>query len=276
MPQTLFPPEAPDANRRPLIEATRAQLGEAVPTAAARMFLNLSILPPSKRWIFLSLGKNGSSSTLKLLFELEFGHRLSAHFDAPVDINPSAIVHQLAEHGVFGRALKLGLGLDDLLALDAERLVIVRNPYDRALSAYRYFCQSDARASGWFLGPRLRANAMVGFDWDSMPGTLEGFRRFLAYLEAEVDARGPWALDPHWCIQARLSFPDIYRPTLIGRMEDLPAFYRSLAERLGQPLPAEIAAENRQAPAPDALLADPDARRAIERIYAPDFETFGY
>jgi hypothetical protein len=273
----LFPPDPiAQVNRRKLIEETASALGPDVPREAARGFLSLSILPPSKRWIFLSLGKNASSSTLQLLFELEYGTRLTAHFDALHDINPSAVVHKLADTGVFARAIELGLGLDALLALPAERLLIVRSPYARAISAFRYFCTSDEMAASWFLTERLRANAMVGFDWETMPGTAEGLRRFLAYIEAEVAERGPYALNPHWCIQARSGFPDVYRPTLTGRLEALDDFYRALCDRLGQALPAEIARRNLQPPAPDALAGDAEARRMIERIYAEDFEVFGY
>jgi Sulfotransferase family len=273
----LFPAEitAPP-NRRILIEETRATLGQGVSFEAARGFLYLSILPPSKRWVFLSLGKNASSSTLKLLFEMEFGHKLSASFTPLADINPSAVVHKLADTGVFTRALNLGLTAQTLVALPAERLLVVRNPYARAVSSFRYFCKSNDLGSPWFLASRLRATAMVGFDWETMPYTVEGLRRFLAYIEAEVAAHGAPSLDSHWSIQAVSSFPGVFRPTLLGRVEALADFHKALADRLGQPLPDAVAHENRQENAPDSLIRDPDARRMIERIYAPDFEAFGY
>lgn len=273
----LFPAEiAPQPNRRAVIEETRATLGKSISFESARGFLYLSILPPSKRWVFLSLGKNASSSTLRHLFELEYGHKLNANFQSLLDINPSAVVHKLADSGVFTRALNLGLTAKALVALPAERLLVVRNPYERAVSAFRYFCKSNDLASQWFLASRLRATAMVGFDWDTMPYTVEGLRRFLAYIEAEVTDHGAHSLDSHWAIQAVSSFPKVYRPTLLGRVEDLPRFYAALAERLGQPLPSDMAHENRQERAPDALSADPEARRRVERIYAADFESFGY
>ncbi|WP_281841517.1 hypothetical protein [Sinisalibacter aestuarii] len=125
------------------IQRSQPLFGPDIPGAAIRSFLQLTILPPSQRWMFFSAGKAASSSTLNLLFEMEFGRPLSVHFDAPHDINPSAVVHQLANHGVFSRALKLGLGMPDLLALPAERLLVVRNPYARAVSAFRYLCRSD-------------------------------------------------------------------------------------------------------------------------------------
>ncbi len=176
---------------------------------------------------------------------------------------------------MFGRALELGLGLDDLLQLRSERFVVVRNPYTRLASAFRYICRSNELGASWFLAPRLRAEAITGLDWTTMANSAEGFRRFLAYIEAEIATEGPHSLNPHWCIQAVSGFPGPYNPTLTGRVEALGAFFTEVARRLGAPMPEGHFHANRQVH-DDDLAQDPPARRLIERIYADDFETFGY
>lgn len=246
-----------------------------------RHFLTHTILGPphaeaSKNWAFMSTGKNGSSSTLRYLYELEFGHPPTAHFNSPHDINPSALIHVLADHGVFRRAIAARMSVPDLQNNIPHRLMVVRNPISRAVSGFRYFCQSDRSGASWFLHERVRIDAAVGFDWRTMPDTVEGFRRFLHFIEQEIALLGANKIDNHWRPQAVSSRPDIFRPTLTGRMEEMPAFFAELAKRLGKPAAATIPHENRQPPTPDDLQQDPEARHLIRRIYAADFEAFGY
>lgn len=265
--------------RLAVIRRSRGEFPGHFPTdAAARFFLFHIIMPPSRRWAFMSTGKNAGTSTLRFLFRLEFGVELTVRFQSPTDINPDAVVHQLPDNAVFSRALYLGLSAKDIAEHSGiERLCIVRNPYDRAVSAFTYFCKSNELAKSWFLGDRLRINATVGFDWQTMPYTVAGFRRFLRYIELERERVGVHALDGHWRPQSAFIIPELYRPTLVGRMEDLPTFYKTVAERLRQPLP-DLAgyASNRQEAAPAALLRDEAARRIVERVFRRDFEIFGY
>ncbi len=278
-PRKIFPSEPiPQPARQHAVRDTRALLGQKVPVEAVRRFLDLVILPPSESWAFLSTGKAASSSVLRFLYEIEYGHPLTSKFISPHDINPAAVVHQLSLHGVFGRARMLGLSIDAVKARTRERLLVVRNPHARAASAFRYLCRSHELGAGWFLTARLRLEARTGFDWTSAPGTLDGFLKFLDFLEAEAEDYGPDRLDTHWCSQARFARPEIYEPTLVGRVEAMDDFFSSVCERLDTPMPATIRHENCQsgATADDPLAAAPEARQRIERIYAADFEAFGY
>lgn len=246
-------------------------------TDAARRWLAQVILPPSRRWAFVSTGKNASSSTLRFLFEAEFGTRLTTRYAPERDINPSAVVHALADSEVFARALHQGLDAGEIAALPGcERICVARNPHDRLASAFAYLCRSQTEEKAWFLGPRLRLDA-AGFDWETMPGTAEGFRLFLRHVRAEMERLGPMGLDAHWRPQADFIQPEVFRPTLVGRVEDLDAFFAELAARLGAPPPeAGGRWENRQRAGEDPLARDPEARRLVEEIYAADFEAFGY
>ena len=243
----------------------------------ARRWLNRMILPPSMRWAFASIGKSASTTTLRFLFKAEYGTELTARYDSRHDINPGAVVHQLAEAGVFARAYALALDADALVARTTERICVVRDPAARALSAFAYLCRSDREASPWFLTDRLRLNAF-GFDWTRHPDTAEGLRIFLDFIEAETELAGVQSLNPHWIPQTAFVLPGLFQPTLIGRMEALPEFFAELAQRLDQPAPTEIGWENRQSHDDQAraMLDAPGMRARIEQVYATDYARFGY
>ncbi|WP_238367969.1 sulfotransferase family 2 domain-containing protein [Mesobacterium pallidum] len=272
---------APVAARRQnrAVRATaRLMPDKATARQAAWHFLFQVILPPSGRWGFISVGKNASTSTLKLLYQAEFGHALSADAKPDHDINPEAAVHMLAEHGVFTRALWQGLAARDLTGSGgpAERLAIVREPLARAVSGFRYIGKSHRARSQWFARDRFRMDAVVGFDWDSHPDTADGFRRFLDYIAWQIDRDGADAVDAHWQPQATFIKPDIFKPTLQGRMEEMDVFYASLADRLGFALPEGGSWSNRQSSGTAPFAPDAAAIRQVREIYAEDYERFGY
>ncbi len=272
----LYGEPVPPARRDEAVAQSAADFAGAVPRPAIRQFLHQIILGPQMRWSLISIGKNASSSTLRHLYELDFGHPLTARFTSTTDINPSAVIHQLAGVGVFSRALLEGLSVSELHRRCPLRLLVCRHPVERAVSAFRYLCLSNETGATWFARDRLRMDASVGFDWQTMPDTIEGFRRFLRYVELEIETQSVHALNGHWKPQVAFSHPDIYQPTLIGRMENLGAFFDEIAARLDRAPPAGSPADNRQPAPPSDLAADPDARRLIERLYAEDFERFGY
>lgn len=261
------------------VKATaRLMLDRKTARQAAWHFLFQIILPPSGRWGFISVGKNASTSTLKLLYQAEFGHPLSADAKPDHDINPEAAVHMLSDHGVFTRALWQGMSARDVTGAKGpgERLCIVRDPLARAVSGFRYIGTSHRARSQWFARDRFRMDAVVGFDWDRHPDTAEGFRRFLDYIAWQIDRDGADAVDAHWQPQATFIKPDIFRPTLQGRMEDMGTFYADLADRLGFLLPEEGTWSNRQAHGGAAFTPDAGSLRLCREIYAEDHERFGY
>lgn len=244
---------------------------------AASEFLSQIILGPSLSWAFISTGKNASTSTLRFLFEVEFGVPLTVRFDHLHDINPDAVVHQLAAHGVFQRALALGL---DARQVQQDpyvlRACIVRHPLDRAISGFRYFCRSNELGKSWFIADRLRANAF-GFDWDTMPHTARGFEMFLRYIQNEQARVGVSWLDAHWRPQADFIKPAVFEPQLIGRMEHLDDFFVELADRLNTTVRPPAARANAQPSVTRAEFASDEAvRRLVRSIYASDYEAFGY
>ncbi|WP_299658230.1 sulfotransferase family 2 domain-containing protein [uncultured Tateyamaria sp.] len=281
MPKPPFRPFKPAGagRRKKAVKATQRASPEAFPDKdAAGQFLFQIILPPSLRWSFISVGKSASTSTLHALYEAEFGHPLTADLTPLHDINPDAAIHTLPEHGIFGRALHQGLSMPDLLALPQleQRICVVRDPLERAISGFRYICKSHHLKARWFARERFEMDAAVGFDWDRHTDTVQGFERFLAFLAWQMDASGVDRLNGHWRPQTAFIKPEVYRPTLIGRMEDVPAYFKALSAQLGA---APRGAEYRKNPQADmdiSVFCSPAARRHCAEIFAPDYEAFEY
>ena len=275
----LFIENVKPMQRKAAAEQTQEVSAEHFPTFdSAKNFLFQIILPPSMRWGFISVGKSGSSSTLRYLFQAEFGCEFTAKAAPLNDINPSAAVHMLTEHGVFSRAFWRGLSIQELISERGpkERICVVRNPHDRAISAFRYLCQSHVLESRWFARDRFRMNAVVGFDWGRHTDTLEGFILFLEYIKWQVETEGADRVNGHWRSQFTFVKPPIFRPTIVGRIEDMNLFFRTLSERLEKSPRDNAPWENSQSTGDDPLRSDPRARALCEQIYAADYEAFGY
>lgn len=276
-PRLFLDPETPPARRASQLEAIRARFPAQFASNEDVAVLMRSIhLPASLRWAFLNNGKAGTSSARRFLFELEFGVPLTAAWDVPQDINPDAVVHNL--QGPSG-LLRGAIALPDMMGAveGALRLVTVRHPTARALSAFEYVCKSHDLRHSWFSQDRLRMNALVRFDWNDDPRTAAGFEKFLDFIAIIGELAGRSAVNPHWRPQVENILPEVYRPDVVGRLEDMDAFYRMVADHLGQPLPASVMSRaNRQSyrSSRDDLLT-PAALAMIERVYAADFEWLG-
>lgn len=275
------------AGTRPAPGPTRAALNAAVarnPGAfrdrhdAERHFGSIRV-PASFRWAFKSIDKAASSSALRFLFELEFGVPLTVEVTPPADINTDAIAHMAYDADVLRTPLEVRRGIARLEK--ALRLATTRDPAARAVSGFLYICRTQDQRAMWMVQDRLRLSALTGFDWQRHPRTLNGFLRFLDYVEAAHEAHlaGGRPVNTHWQAQWLLMQPAVFRPHLIGRTEAMGAFYAEVAARLDRPLPAGWSGPHtnaqRDEPATD-LLESPAARERIGRIYARDFEEFGY
>ncbi|MCB4454687.1 sulfotransferase family 2 domain-containing protein [Leisingera sp. McT4-56] len=278
MPSTFHHPRLRGPRRQALLDAAVRNFPEQFKVKDdAAAYLTAICAPHSRRWVFCSNGKSGTSSAKRFLFELEFGARLNARFLSTTDINPDAVSHQLIASDVFRPLSFMPDGLD--VFAQALRLATVRHPESRAVSAFLYLCKSNELGFQWFVRDRLHMNALVQFDWENDMRTPRGFEKFLRYIEICVENRGPQSVDPHWRPQHATIRPEIFLPGLIGKTEALPEFFKKIAEQLDQPLPGswEAPAANKN---PDqtarAKLMSPAARKLIEKIYVQDFEQFGY
>lgn len=276
--RVFLTPELPLAHRAAQFQSLRADHpGRFATNDAAAQFMRSIHLPASQRWAFLNNGKAGTSSARHLLFRLEFGVPMTVGWDVPADINSDAAIHHMQAAGVFRSAAALP---DAIARLEgALRVTTVRHPESRALSAFEYLCYSNDLRHSWFAENRLRMNAMVGFDWTNHPRTADGFGRFLDYAKIMHDEVGFHAVDPHWRPQIDNIHPDIYKPDVIGRIEDMDGFFAELCARLNQPIPdaAAIPSSNRQTYRSDrAAMLTSANRKAIADLYAADFDWLGY
>jgi hypothetical protein len=236
-------------------------------------FLSDITMPASGRWAYIGNAKTGTSSTKRFLFQLEFGVPLSVSYEPRIDVNTDAVSHALARSGVFRALPNIASGLNALNK--SLRLATARHPVARALSSFNYLSLTDAECSPWLAIERIRMNATVGFDWTKDRYTHDGFIKFLNHLAENERRTGDVIDDPHLRPQVRNVRPDIYRPDLIGRTENLPAFFCAVAERLDTPLPDNLAdlPSNQQdvAVTPDALLSK-DSKRLMAEVFAADFD----
>lgn len=249
--------------------------------AAARRFVQLIWFPPSRAWRYQLNGKSGNTFVLNLLFELEFGVPFTVRVDPAQTGNqhPDFALFAAFDAGLYSNALREEDRLSGFIRFPGLSLATVRAPHARVLSAFFYLCRSHKQGDRRFLSERIRINALAGLDWDAQADTPEGFARFLAYVEQIADGPGPDTLDPHWMPQALHIRPDIYRPDLVGRTEDMSRFAAELARRLDKPLPHSLQRlrTNKTArPETTAFFQPPEIRAVIDKVYRDDFELFEY
>jgi hypothetical protein len=152
----------------------------------------------------------------------------------------------------------------------------VRNPYDRALSAYL----GAAVSRKGLPGVRVR-NGFRRFQFNVK--SKEHFHEFLEFL----DSGGLYA-DRHWWPQADLLFQPAERFSFIGKLEsivrDMKTVLRTAgvntdySERLTEPHEIEKKFENKiqSAHAKTQLYYSVRARELVQKLYRRDFELFGY
>lgn len=239
-------------------------------------YLGRILVPASRTWAFTANNKCGTTTTKRLLFELEFGTPLTVELEASDDINTDVVPQKLQGAKIFRSLATLPRAPEVLKS--ALRLTTVRHPASRVLSAFLYICETQAQKHPWMLQDRLRLNAMVGFDWRHDSRSAAGFVKFLRFIELVRDQAGIAHVNPHWRPQFGLIRPDVLEPNLIGRAENLAPFFSELAARLDRPLPAQFTTlhANRQDKSGAADLMTPEAEALITAIFAQDYTWLGY
>ena len=244
-------------------------------------FFSYMITPASSRWAFRPVGKTATTAALSTLFHLEFGSPLTADLNDPDDINEKPMLHRLTWHGVFRRLIARDDYRPDTYLNDNLYIATVRNPCSRAVSGFRYLCESQKRQHKAFAPERSRLCAATGFDWNKHANTPEGFQRFLDYIAMSIGQSQGMLVNGHWRPQTDIIRPDLFRPDLVGRAENLGEFFHSLAEHLGnREFAAEAVAKNYLNAQPkvdiSSFIEYPGTRQRLRDCYSNDFEEFGY
>jgi len=143
---------------------------------------------------------------------------------------------------------------------------VVRNPWDRLLSAYRFAIAGGGQGEG---AVRIvNAEAYRGDDFASFERFVLGWLsdQDLATADVVFRPQAPWlcGLDGALLVEH------------VGRMEDMPSLAKHVSGLLGRPI--SIPRLNTTAP-PDGdwrAAYTAETRRRVARIYAEDIERFGY
>jgi hypothetical protein len=247
-------------------------------TQQAHKFLENIIVPPTFRWAFSKNAKTATTSAVHFLFKQEFDVPLNASWINPNDVNTSAAGHNLDTYsrGIFRPLAYVDHSLN--IFENTLRLVTARHPVTRAKSSFSYICKTQEFKHIYFSMDRALMCAIVGFDWEVDIYTAKGFEKFLDYISIVRDEYGIEQVDGHWKPQVSIVKPRVFKPDIIGRTENMEAFYKEVAERLGEPLAAETQQVSHNAQAEKAeneVLFTPNTLRKIEEVYAEDFEWLG-
>jgi hypothetical protein len=143
---------------------------------------------------------------------------------------------------------------------------VVRNPWERLVSAYRFARQGrgegETYRAGMWRPERYRGAAFETFD------------RFVREWLADHNVR---KLDGVFQPQSIFLCDPEGRPLVdhVGRLEDLAPTYAFIAEH-ARPIPPLARANRSGAEVDYRTLYSPDLARLVGRIYAEDVERFGY
>lgn len=273
---TLRPPETQEPMSVDLVQQHPALFPNL---RTAERFCGNFFYPRSENWIYQLNAKSGNTSTFALLFELEFGVPFHVHLKTETNQHPDFALFQIGQAGLYATVRGRGLTLAEFDSFPGLRLATVRNPFTRAVSSFLYLCRSQKIGDRRFLSERIRISALGGFDWSRHDGTAKGFLKFLAYTRATQLQCTPDMIDAHWLPQVQHIQPTIYRPDLIGRVEELDKFAVEIAERLGKRPPKKKPHRNQSKKGDEKRIdfyADKAAVRMVREIYADDFTAFDY
>ena len=117
--------------------------------------------------------------------------------------------------------------------------------------------------------------AMAGFDWDADLDSLTGFQKFLDFVEASQSI-GRYQLDRHVAPQSTSMPKDIFKPHIVGRIEEYGAFLQALAAEFGvAKLPDYLRTTTRNAiPKAAPIKLIPAIRRRIATVFAEDLDWY--
>jgi hypothetical protein len=258
--------------RSPLVRAI-AEPVEAVDGALNRAATGVAgrVLPFYRRWPyggrlgFFTADMRGAYSPEDLFFYNRIPKAANSTVMATL-ADASSFRQRLARDRAKSRFLRPSrLGAREVERLDAEafRFVFVRDPYARALSAF-----ADKVL-------RKRQQARPFYAWlGRTDGPAPEFVEFLRFLED-----GGAMSDPHWAPQTDLLLMPFGDFHFVGRVERLGLDLATVVARLFGP---EASVKPRRA-GPRTNSSDrigevygPEAIGIVNRVFAADFEMFGY
>jgi hypothetical protein len=155
--------------------------------------------------------------------------------------------------------------VQEMLSGSAYRFSFVRDPLRRFESVY----WDKIRRNLW-ARPSMRAALGV----DVGPDTVIPFEQFVAVLEEQDPVTD---MDPHWRPQHVNLMHPVVRYDFVGRLENFAADLERVRDEAGLPqVPVQVRNASKHAGADSVYDGRPDLVRRVERLYAKDFELYGY
>ena len=152
-----------------------------------------------------------------------------------------------------------------MLSGGAYRFSFVRHPLHRFESVYWDKMVYDLK---W----RKFVPAALGLDLE--PDTVVSFEQFLSVVEQQDPVSG---MDPHWRPQHVNLMHPLVSYDHVGRLESFAADLERIREEAGLPrVPVEVRNTSRRPKHDSVFDGRPDLVRRVERLYATDFELYGY
>lgn len=188
------------------------------------------------RRAFCPTAKPASCAVGRVLSEPESGVGPTAAAGSPADVRSDPVPPERGRRGSFRALHERPEGID---APDGrQRLAVPRNRPDRAVSAFRDIRATHAARPLRPIAERPRRNALERFHRDRDATALRGFGKFPTGPRDRPDGSGGAADRRTSRSRSAPIVPAVVRPTLPGRVGNLPAALRNPAGRAGPPRPA--------------------------------------
>lgn len=209
---------------------------------------------PERGIIYVKNPKAGCSTILVWLDRLHTGDYESQFANIHKE-------HRLPSVGEVGRAT-----VQRMLSGSAYRFSFVRDPLRRFESVY--WDKIVHKVRQW------RPDVLAALGVDVAADTVIPFERFLSLVERQDPVS---EMDPHWRPQHINLLHPLVSYDHVGRLENFAADLEHIRAAAGLPqVPLETRNTSRHSTADSVYDGRPDLVRRVERLYATDFELYGY
>lgn len=235
-------------------------------------FLTWNSCVSQERKLFYVATPKVACTSLKWWFaELEGVAEAIRNLKTSSETDPELVIHDSMRIAAPQLCLQSPEQLQEIKNGDFFSFALVRNPYKRLFSAWQ---SKILLREPYQIEPYL-GQAFVEYPVETMGDVAAAFECFLEYLNTyEADDFKDW----HWAPQRDLLKPQMFPYTVVSKIEDTSELNDALRAHLGgayvNPFTTSRANESLIPYLPEFISAR--SKALIERLYAKDFEAYGY
>ncbi|CAI8959657.1 Chromosome partition protein Smc [Pseudomonas sp. IT-232MI5] len=235
-------------------------------------FLTWNSCVSQERKLFYVATPKVACTSLKWWFaEMEGVAEAIRQLKTSSETDPELVIHDSLQVAAPQLCLRSPEQLEEIKADGFFSFALVRNPYKRLFSAWQ---SKILLREPYQIEPYL-GQAFVECPVETMLDVAAAFECFLEYLNTyEIDDFKDW----HWAPQYDLLKPQLFPYTVVSKIEDTSALNDALRAHLGDayvnPFTTSKANESLIPYLPEFI--SPRAKALIDRLYAKDFEVYGY